>query len=136
MRSCDSGDLNHGIRLAVAPATAHVFTPAELLNDDLLVSELIDNLAEDVGTLHGRRADRRFASVTRDQQDSRKMQLLSDLANAPVYTNTVTLADAKLMAAVLDDCIHPLLFLALTPQPRALEGLSFPESRHFNFQAP
>ena len=65
----DAGDQDRREWLTMTIASANVFASAELLNDDLLGSELIDNLADHTSAGDCGRADRGVAVFSRYQQD-------------------------------------------------------------------
>src|SRR5207237_2283597 len=106
---CHTGDLDHRVGLTVAIAAAHVLTPPEFLDDNLLRLELVDDLADDLGSLDRGGADGRTAVPARDQVDLGEDLFIARLPIPTVHLNPVALLNSELMAAVLNDCIHPSL---------------------------
>lgn len=109
----DTRDEHRGVRLAVAFPATHVFAAAELLDDDLLVTELVDDPGGDPGTLDDRRADGGSA-VAGDQQDFRENQFSTGFTLTPVDDDPVALVDPELVAAVFKNCVHQRLKLLVT----------------------
>src|SRR3954447_26895519 len=100
------------MRLPVSLAAAIVFPPAKLLNDDLLGTELIDDLGDDSRPFHDGGADRRAVGAG-DEQDLGEDEFGARLALAPIDDDAVPLTDTELMAAVLKDRVHPSKLLVI-----------------------
>lgn len=101
----DPGDPYTGLHLAMAAPSTHIFTTPELLDDDLLVSELLDDLTGHAGSLDERGTDR-GAGFAGDQENLRKDDLFASWARSPIEHELIARADAILVTAVLEDRIH------------------------------
>src|SRR5262245_53469318 len=62
-----AGDLDGGVVLAVATASAHIFAAPELLDDELLAACVFYNLANDAGPLDQGGADRRAVGAGEEE---------------------------------------------------------------------
>src|SRR4051812_29527618 len=111
-----TGDLDRGVRLAMAPASPHVLATTELLDDDLLGPELVDDLRDDLGAFDDRGPDRRARGPAREQQDLGEDDLIPRLAIAVIDVQMVPFANPELMTAVFDNRVHPSkLLIVLEP---------------------
>jgi len=91
--------------MAIPPT--HILPAPEFLNDDLLGSELVDDFPNHLRPVEGGIADDRTAALAREKQDLGKDELIPGLSVTAIDPDPIAFADTKLMAAVLDNCIHP-----------------------------
>src|SRR5581483_12015376 len=82
-----------------------VLAAPELLDDDLLVAELPHDLADDAGAGDRRGADGGAVGAG-DEEDLVEDDLAAGVAGQAVEGDDVPLADAELVAAVLEDGVH------------------------------
>jgi hypothetical protein len=95
--------------MAVPPA--HILAAPELLNDDLLGSELVDDFPNHLRPVEGRIADHRIATLAREQQDLGEDKFVSGPSVTAIDPDPIAFAHTKLMAAVLNNCVHPFRLL-------------------------
>jgi len=88
--------------------SADIFASPELLNDDFLRLELVDDLPDDLRPVERWIADQRTAALARQKQNPGKDKLVARLSITAINPDAVAFADAKLMATILDNCVHPL----------------------------
>jgi len=96
--------------MAIPPT--YILTSPELLNDDLLGSELVDDFPNDLRSVEGRIADHRTATLARNKQNLGEDEFVPGLSVTAIDTDPIAFADTKLMAAVLDYRVHPSRLLA------------------------
>jgi hypothetical protein len=106
----------------MAVPSPYVLAPAKLLNDDLLGSELVDDFPYDLRPVERRTADHRSAACARKQQNFGEDELVSGLPVAAIDSDSIAFSHTKLVAAVLNNCVHPLKLLggAVLNDPLAL----------------
>jgi hypothetical protein len=101
----DVGDPDGREVLTVAAATAHVLAAAELLDNDHLVPELADDLADDLGSGEQGSADGGPA-VAGDQENLIEDQFVAVSPFLAVDGDRVAGADPVLVATVFEDCVQ------------------------------
>lgn len=121
----EARDLNHGKGLTMTVLTTDVLAPAELLDNDLLGAELVDDFTGNLGTFDGRQTDFRRAVFQGDEQNGGKDEFVAGFTLAAIDPDPVTFTDAELMAAFLDDRVHP----SKTPQPGLPPSYCVPGAR-------
>src|SRR5262249_1193499 len=95
--------------MALAPPV--VLAAPELLDDDLFVAELVDDGRDDPGAGQERGADLGPVGPG-DEQDLVELDLAARLALLAIDDDLIALLDAVLVAAILEDRVHPATLLA------------------------
>ncbi len=98
-------------------AAAYILTASEFLDDDLLGTELVGDLGDDLSSSDGGAADCRATIATGDQENLGEDQRVAARSFAIIDLNTVSLADPELMATVLNNGVHRSAIL-LCPDER------------------
>jgi hypothetical protein len=86
--------------------SANVLSAAELLDNDLLGVELLDDLGDDARPFDDGSADCGAVGAG-NEQDSRENEFGAEFTLAVIDEDAIPFADPRLMAAVLNDCVHP-----------------------------
>jgi hypothetical protein len=108
-----TGDLNHRKRLSMTVLAPYVLAPSKLLNDDLLGTELVDDLGGHLSPGEHWCPDFGGTVEAGHQQDFGKDELVTRFAVAAIDPDSITFTNAELMTAFFNDRVHP----SETPRP-------------------